>query len=125
MPEDIEQIFLNVFPNKGLNYYYSLANKFFDYVQAHKPSLNPAFPEYQLLLAQYEVGTTVPDLAPTTLAKAIQRLTEDAAYYQHLQAQCALAQPIWTWEKEAQTLLRFYESVVNNRPFETKEPPTK
>lgn len=103
---------INLLQNKGLNYYYSLANKFFDYVQAHKPSLNSAFPEYQTLLAQYEVGTTVSDLSPNTLATAIRRFIEDPTYYQHLQQQCALAQTVWTWEQEEQTLLALYRSIM-------------
>lgn len=105
---------INLLQNKGLNYYYSLANKFFDYAQAHKPSLNSAFPEYQTLLAQYEVGATVPDLSPTTLATAIRRFIEDPTYYQRLQQQCALAQTVWTWEQEEQTLLALYQSITKS-----------
>lgn len=116
---------INLLQNKGLNYYYSLANKFFDYVQAHKPSLNSAFPEYQTLLTQYEVGATVPDLAPATLAKAIQQLTENPAHYLYLQQQCALAQAVWTWEKEEQTLLRIYQAIAKNPSSPPKEPRTR
>lgn len=105
---------LNLLQNKGLNYYYSLANKFFDYVQAYKPSLNSAFPEYQTLLKTYEVGATVPNLEPDTLAAAIQNLLGSERYRQ-LQDQCELASRIWVWEQEVDTLLEVYASLWANR----------
>jgi hypothetical protein len=59
--------------NTGLSYYYSLANKFFDYVQAGIPQLCIDFPEYRALNAQHEVAVLVPDLAPATLAAGRER----------------------------------------------------
>ncbi|MDX5321304.1 MAG: glycosyltransferase, partial [Bacteroidota bacterium] len=43
----------NVLENKGLSYYYSLANKCFDYLQAGVPTLCSPFPEYLHLAKEY------------------------------------------------------------------------
>ncbi len=45
---------LNLLENKGLSYYYSLANKCFDYIQAGVPSIQMNFPEYTRLNETYE-----------------------------------------------------------------------
>jgi glycosyltransferase involved in cell wall biosynthesis len=114
LPKDLPQltqqayIGVNLLQNKGLNYYYSLANKFFDYVQAHKPALTVTFPEYLRLVAEYEVAICVNDLQTATLVTAIRRLFDNAAYYAHLQAECERAAAQWTWEQEAKELVEFY-----------------
>ena len=46
---------LNLLENKSLNYYYSLANKAFDYIQAEIPAIHMDFPEYRQLNQTYEV----------------------------------------------------------------------
>ena len=43
----------NVLENRGKSYYYSLANKFFDYAEAGVISINSAFPEYEALIHTY------------------------------------------------------------------------
>lgn len=99
---------INLLQNKGLNYYYSLANKFFDYIQADIPSVNPAFPEYQSILAAHEVGICVSNLDPNALAAAIQPLIDDIALYAALQMNCESAKLVYNWQKEAKNLLSHY-----------------
>lgn len=101
---------LNLLQNKGLNYYYSLANKFFDYAQALRPSLNMAFPEYIKLTQEYGVGLLLPDLQPTTIVKAVGELLE-ASTYARLQSACEKARADWTWEREEERLLEIYARV--------------
>ena len=100
--------------NIGLSYYYSLANKFFDYVQAGIPQVVVDFPEYHALNAEHEVATLLPNLEPAALAAALNRLLPggDAAYRQRLQANCAIAREVWTWEREEAVLLEVYKKVA-------------
>ena len=101
--------------NTGLSYYYSLANKFFDYVQAGIPQLCIDFPEYRALNAQYEVAELVPDLRPATLAAALARLLpggHPGPHYQRLAANCARARAEWNWAEEQKTLLRLYNNLL-------------
>lgn len=98
---------LNLLENKGLSYYYSLANKTFDYIQAEIPALHPDFPEYQAIMKQYEVGVLL-DLDAKKIANCISNLLYDTQKYAHLQEECRRAKKIFTWENEALKLIDFY-----------------
>ena len=104
--------------NVGLSYYYSLANKFFDYVHAGIPQVLIDFPEYRALNDEFDVAELVPDLAPATIAAALNRLLPDgdAARYQHLAANCRRAAPRLSWQQEEQELRRLWAQVVPVRP---------
>ena len=104
--------------NIGLSYYYSLANKFFDYVHAGIPQVLIDFPEYRALNDQFEVAELVPDLSPATLAAALNRLLPggEPARYQHLAANCRRAAPQLSWQHEEQVLLALFEALVPSGP---------
>ena len=102
---------VNLLQNKGLNYYYSLANKFFDYIQAQKPSLNMNFPEYATIIKEHPVGLLLEDLAPETIVNSIQTLIEHPENYKTLQNNCLKAREVFVWEKEALKLEAFYKQV--------------
>jgi hypothetical protein len=99
--------------NIGLSYYYSLANKFFDYVHAGIPQVLIDFPEYRALNDEFDVAELVSDLQPATLATALNRLLHDEpARYQYLAANCRRAAPQLSWQHEEQVLLRLYHTLV-------------
>ncbi|TDN40267.1 hypothetical protein A8B98_14880 [Hymenobacter sp. UV11] len=101
--------------NIGLSYYYSLANKFFDYVQAGIPQLCIDFPEYRALNAQYEVAVLVPDLAPATLVAALARLLpggQPGPYYEQLAANCRQARTEWSWQQEEKKMVQLYDELL-------------
>lgn len=99
---------LNLLENKGLSYYYSLANKTFDYIQAGVPALHPDFPEYQSLRAQHPAFLLLPSLEVDALAAALQRLLDDEELYEGLRVACEEAAPLLHWEVEERKLLGFY-----------------
>jgi glycosyltransferase involved in cell wall biosynthesis len=102
---------LNLLENRGLSYYYSLANKAFDYVQAGKPSIQMAFPEYAALNTQYEAFLLLEELSIPTIVAAIRRLLDDTEYYNKLRSNCLRAREEWTWEQEEERLLGFYRDI--------------
>jgi glycosyltransferase involved in cell wall biosynthesis len=102
---------INLLENKGLSYYHSLANKFFDYIQAGVPVLTMNFPEYRALNTQWEVGVLLDELQPETVANAINKLLIDKGLYQRLQENCLAARHSWNWEAEQKTLLAFWQGV--------------
>ena len=59
---------LNLLENKGLSYYYSLANKAFDYLQAGVPAVHMDFPEYARLQKQYPAFLLLEELSADALA---------------------------------------------------------
>lgn len=116
-PEDLMQvglqadIGLNLLQNWGLSYYYSLANKAFDYIQAGLPSINMDFPEYCKLNEQYETFFLVKDIDPKTIVSAVNILIGNKALYAKLRENCLKAKPILCWENEEEKLLGFYEKL--------------
>lgn len=102
---------LNLLENRGLSYYYSLANKAFDYIQAGLPSLQMNFPEYQAINQLEEVFYLLDDLQPETIAKAVKRLLSDQELYKKLHLNCLNAASIYCWEVEEKQLLRIYEKL--------------
>lgn len=103
---------LNLLENKGLSYYYSLANKAFDYIQNELPSIHMAFPEYQALQEKYDVFELLDELNSTALAKTITKLADHTERYQQLQLNCRAASKELNWEKEEEKLLMIYDNEV-------------
>ncbi|WP_439879858.1 glycosyltransferase [Pontibacter sp. MBLB2868] len=116
LPKDLLQITHHcrigtmLLDNKGLSYYYSLANKFFDYVQAGIPQLVIDFPEYRQLNEQYQVGLLT-TLDVQEIRDKLNQLLTDDVLYQQLQENCIKARQELNWQNEEQKLLEFYESV--------------
>ena len=102
---------LNLLENRGLSYYYSLANKFFACVQACVPVLTMDFPEYRALNAQHEVAVLLDELTPEKVVEAVNRLLTDKDLYARLQQNCRAARQEWNWEKEEKVLLKIWEGV--------------
>ncbi len=100
---------LNLLENQGLSYYYSLANKSFDYIQAALPSIQMSFPEYQAINEQFGVFHLVPDLEHATLLAAARKLLEDPTYYNQLVEGCLWARKELHWEVEEMELVALYD----------------
>ncbi len=118
-PEELKKITqkatigLNLLQNLGKNYYYSLANKAFDYMQAGVPSLHPDFPEYQKINMQYQVFFLLKNLKPESIALVINALLKNEKVYQKMVAHNLKAAGELTWEKEEGKLLDFWASVLH------------
>jgi len=102
---------VNLLENKGQSYYYSLANKAFDYIQADVPAVHMDFPEYQRLNTAHEVAVLIPNLERDEIVYALKKLLEDDALYTRLQANCERAKEEYIWEREEMKLLDFYENI--------------
>tara|TARA_B110000037_G_scaffold215145_1_gene272120 strand:+ start:7032 stop:8075 length:1044 start_codon:yes stop_codon:yes gene_type:complete len=98
---------LNLLENTSLNYYYSLANKFFDYIQAEIPQICMNFPEYKILNKENEVAVLVKNLDKVSLLKAIKTL-QDESFYKQLQSNCKKAKNKFLWEREELKLKDVY-----------------
>jgi glycosyltransferase involved in cell wall biosynthesis len=116
-PQDLSRVTalawlgVNLLEDMGGSYYYSLANKFFDYVQAEVPQLCIDFPEYRQLCAQHPVAILLQDIRPEMIAIAIRNLDKDPEHYLQLQNACRDAAREWTWEQESINLLSVYEQL--------------
>jgi glycosyltransferase involved in cell wall biosynthesis len=102
---------LNLLENRGLSYYYSLANKAFDYVQAGVPSIQMNFPEYLALQEEHRVFYLINLLEVEVLVQAIEHLLGDNELYLALQENCSIAAKEWCWEWEKEKLIAIYAEV--------------
>lgn len=98
---------LNVSENVGLSYFYSLNNKFFDYVHALLPSLINKFPEYEKLNSQFQVGVLT-DSTPSDIENQIRNLLNNPDLYITLKNNCLLAAREWNWKIEKTKLCNLY-----------------
>lgn len=97
----------NLLDPSSLSYYYSLSNKFFDYIHAGVPSLSNPFPEYVLINQQFKVSHLI-ELNTDEIKKAIIYLLENHDYYEELKNNCLKARDIFNWQAEQQKLLQIY-----------------
>lgn len=100
--------------NTGLNQYFALPNKFFDYVHAGLPQLTMNYPEYVQLNKEFEVAVLTDNLSPDGIAKSINNLLDDDVLIKKLRNNCLIARKEWCWQKEEKKLLAFYHSVFNS-----------
>jgi uncharacterized LabA/DUF88 family protein len=104
---------LNLVENTGLNQYYSLANKFFDYIHAEVPQITMNFPEYKKLNEPHPVALLIDDTTPTKIAAAINKLSGDAVVYKEMQQNCVRLREKLNWQTEEKALLSFYQSIFS------------
>jgi len=103
---------INLVEREGLNQYFSLANKFFDYIHAGLPQVTMNFPEYAAVNQHFEVAILIDDLQPKTIANAMNRLLDDQDLYLRLKNNCIAAKNKLNWEEEEQKLISFYRQVL-------------
>lgn len=103
---------LTLFESKGMNQYYSLANRFFDYAMAGIPQVCVSYPEYAAINQQFNIAYPIPDTAPETIAGALNNLLSDTVLYERLRQNCLRAREILNWEKEEQVLTGFYKEMA-------------
>ena len=113
-PEELAQVTssaragITLFENNGLSNYLSLANRFFDYIQAGIPQLCVDYPSYRELNDRYQLALLISDLSPANLSIALNNLCQDEVLHQVLEAGTREAAKELHWEAEEKTLLAFY-----------------
>ncbi|MEJ7914251.1 MAG: glycosyltransferase [Chitinophagaceae bacterium] len=102
---------ITLFENNGLSNYYSLANRFFDYIHAAVPQICVNFPVYRSINAKFTIGVLVDDLGSESLANAINTILSNPQLYQDLKENCLRAREMYNWQSEEKTLLLFYKKI--------------
>ncbi len=102
---------LNLLEQKGLSYYYSLANKFSDYIHAGIPQICINFPEYKRINDQYHIALLIDDLDQKTIKAAIERLLNDKKMHCEFKENCLVCRQELNWQNEEKKLISLYEQL--------------
>jgi glycosyltransferase involved in cell wall biosynthesis len=116
-PEELRQVTekawigLTFFENKGQSNYYSLANRFFDYMHAGVPQLCVDYPVYREINNKHRIAVLLDDLSPEAIAQGLNSLLNDQPLYDLLQRNCLEAREVLNWQEEEKKLLAFYRHI--------------
>lgn len=97
--------------NLGLNYYYSLPNKIFDYIQAGVPVLASDFPEIKKIIETYQVGKCTLERDPVILSEIIKEMLFDEKLRMECLKNIEKAAIDLCWEKEEKILKEVFENL--------------
>ena len=107
------KIGLNLLAPNGLSYYYSLANKYFDYMQAGVPCICANFPEYIAINNKYHCSVLI-DCNIDLIAQSINELLQNNTLYETLKNNSLKASKNFNWSLEEQKLIGLYKHLFNN-----------
>ena len=99
--------------NLGLNYYYALPNKLFDYISANIPVLVSDFPEMGPLVKKYDIGIATITTDPHELAVIIKSMLHDSEKIRKWKKNLQKAASELCWENEERKLLDFYRELIS------------
>jgi glycosyltransferase involved in cell wall biosynthesis len=97
--------------NIGLNYYYALPNKLFDYIQAGIPVLGSKLPEIERIIKDYEIGTFIDRHDPEHLAHKINEMLQDEEQLKSWKQNAEKAASDLTWQHEKQVLIELVKQL--------------
>ncbi len=96
--------------NLGLNYYYALPNKLFDYIQAGVPVITSDFPEMAKIVRDFNIGLSTNERDPVKLASIISEMLTNNELRTTWKQNLERASEELCWEKEKQVLTNIYIS---------------
>jgi glycosyltransferase involved in cell wall biosynthesis len=102
---------VTLFENSGKSNYYSLSNRFFDYLNSGIPQLCVAYPAYKEITDEYKIALLINDLSPETISQKLNNLLSNDVLYQELKSNCMKAREIYNWQQEEKKLIHFYNQL--------------
>lgn len=114
-PDELRQITaqakigITLFEKDSKNNYYSLANRFFDYVHGYTPQICVNYPVYRAMNNIHQVAVMIEHTTPAEISDAINELLHNPSRWDLLFENCKSAAKDWTWQKEEQSLIQLYK----------------
>lgn len=96
----------------GLNYYYALPNKLFDYIQARIPVLVSDLPEMSHVVTQYAIGKLNHTHDPYELSLVFHEMLSDRNKRREWRANLEVAARELCWEQEERILTNIYRQAM-------------
>lgn len=117
LPADLRKITntayigLTLFEKGSLSNYYSLANRFFDYIHSGVPQLCVNYPVYKELNNLYNVAVVIDQPDSDSIAAALNNLLNDDSKWKILHGNCRIAARELNWQQEEKKLIAFYKNI--------------
>jgi len=102
---------LTLFEPGAESNYYSLANRFFDYMQAGLPQICVDYPVYREINKIHGFAVLTRELGEHELAQTMNDLLQDEKKWQVLHTHCLEAAHKLNWQEEEKKLIAFYRSI--------------
>jgi len=119
LPEDLQQITrsawcgITLFERRGKSNYYSLANRFFDYIQAGIPQLAVGYPAYREINNWRPIAVLIDEPGIREIADGLNELLNNTDLYHTLVDNCKQARLRYNWQEEEKRLTRFYQQILD------------
>ena len=103
---------ITLFENKGLSNYYSLGNRFFDYLHAGSPQLCVNYPLYAEINSKLPIAVLIDDINSINIAAQLNNLLVNEVLYNELQQNCLTLRQTLNWQQEEIKLITFYKNLL-------------
>ena len=107
------KIGITIFTNEGLSNVYSMANRFFDYFHSGVPQIAMKYPEYEIVVNEFKVGTLIESVSAKTIAEAINELLANKELYDEMLRATLKAREVYNWQNEEKKLIRIYREFTS------------
>lgn len=104
----IADIGISLEENIGLNYYYALPNKLFDYIRAEVPILLSRLPEMENIVNKYNIGCFIENHNPEHIAEKINFMLNSSEKYNKWKENLKKASAELCWENEEKVLKEIF-----------------
>jgi len=98
----------NLLEVNSKSYYYSLANKFFDYIHHGVPVVTMDFPEYSRILFEHSCGKTLSELSVPAVSDLLQFVSRDREHLRKWKEACPQVAAKYNWELESEKLIELF-----------------
>lgn len=98
-----------------LSNYYSMANRFFDYMHQGIPQLCNAYPEYIKVNETYKLATLIPDTKISTIAQALNDMLANEEALINMRTAALAARNEYCWQEEAIRLVAVYQKLFHKQ----------
>lgn len=103
---------ISIEENIGLNYYYALPNKIFDYIKAEIPILASNLPEIKRIVSHYNVGEFIDNHSPKHIVEIINLMLNDKEKLKKYSENCSHAAKELCWEKEYEKIEEIFKGII-------------
>jgi glycosyltransferase involved in cell wall biosynthesis len=93
--------------------YFSLANRFFDYMHAGIPQLAMDYPAYREINNLYPIAVLIDNPDTRSIVGALNSLLNNMDLYNTLQDNCRKAAGHFNWQEEEKKLIGLYQKILN------------